>query len=215
MFTKTFTLVFAAAAAMSVSGLRIDTPVELTQCGTVDLKWSGKNSPFILSILPSCESDSGDPLMEFTGVNSTSYKWTVNLPSSTGAIAFAITDRDGNEAYTDEVTIKKSDDVACLSVASSSAATTSGAPATSTSAVSTSDANSLTPATVSVSSTPVPSAPVNAGASLNSGSASGSEGNSSSSGGTQAQTQANGTIAPVASAFATVIGVAAAFFVLL
>lgn len=36
-------------------------------------------------------------------MNATSYNWTVNLPSSTGVIAFAITDAEGNEAYTDEV----------------------------------------------------------------------------------------------------------------
>lgn len=41
--------------------------------------------------------------LEFTSVNATSYKWTVNLPSSTGAVAFAITDNEGNEAYTDDV----------------------------------------------------------------------------------------------------------------
>ncbi|CAE6455383.1 unnamed protein product [Rhizoctonia solani] len=205
MFTKPFALLFAAAAALSVSGLSIDTPAELTQCGTVELKWSGNKSPFILSVLPNCESESEDPLMEFTDVNATSYKWTVNLPSSTGSIAFAITDRDGNEAYTGEVAIKKSEDATCLSTASSSATATFGAAATSI--ASASDNGS----TVSVSSTPVPSAPVNAGAGLNSGSS--TEGSSSSS--SEAQTQANGAIAPAASALASVIGVAATFFVLL
>ncbi|KAG8690378.1 hypothetical protein FRC11_012011 [Ceratobasidium sp. 423] len=205
MFTKPFALLFTAAAALSVSGLSIDTPAELTRCGTVELKWSGKKSPFILSVLPSCESDSEDPLMEFTNINATSYKWTVNLPSSTGPIAFAITDRDGNEAYTSEVAIKGSEDATCLSAASSSTAPTSIA--------STSDADSLTRTTMLVSSTPTPSAPVNAGAGLNPGSSSGSEGSSSSS--SETQTQANGAIAPAASAFASVVGVTAAFFVLL
>ncbi|CUA74115.1 hypothetical protein RSOLAG22IIIB_05405 [Rhizoctonia solani] len=215
MFMKPSTLLFAAAAALSVSGLSITTPAELTQCGTVEIKWSGKNSPFILSVLPSCESDSEDPLMEFANVNATSYKWTINLPSSTGPIAFGITDRDGNEAYTDEVTIKQGSDAACLSAASSSASasasTTPGATATST--ASSADASSLTRTTVSVSYTPVPSAPVNAGAGLTSGTSSGSQGSSSSSNG--AQTQANSAVAPVAPAFAGIIGVAAAFIILL
>ncbi|KAH7341441.1 hypothetical protein B0J17DRAFT_646561 [Rhizoctonia solani] len=206
MSTETFAILIAAATALSVSGLSVNTPTELTQCGTAEIKWSGKNSPFILSVLPSCESDSEDPLMEFTGVNTTSYKWTVNLPSSTGSIAFAVTDRDGNEAYTDEVVIKKSDDVACLSPASSSAAATSAA---ATSVASVSDTNSPTPTTASVSYTPVPSVPVNAGAGLNSGS--GSEGSSSSS--TEAQTQANSAVAP-GPTFASMIGVAAALFAL-
>jgi hypothetical protein len=94
--------------------------------------------------------------MEFTGINGTSYKWTVNLPASTGAIAFAITDNKGNEAYTDEVSlyilrfrapdfnvdltllqvvIKKSDDVSCLSAASTGVASTSGAAPTTSTAV--------------------------------------------------------------------------------
>ncbi|CAE6531296.1 unnamed protein product [Rhizoctonia solani] len=211
MFMKPSTLLFAAAAALSVSGLSITTPAELTQCGTVEIKWSGKNSPFILSVLPSCESDSEDPLMEFTNVNATSYKWTINLPSSTGTIAFGITDRDGNEAYTDEVTIKQGNNAACLSAASSSSSTIPGATATST--ASSADASSLTRTTVSVSYTPVPSAPVNAGAGLTSGTSPGSQGSSSSSNG--AQTQANSAVAPVAPAFASIIGVAAAFIILL
>lgn len=41
--------------------------------------------------------------MEFGGLNDNTYQWTVNLPASTGAVAFAITDNEGNEAYTDEV----------------------------------------------------------------------------------------------------------------
>ncbi|KDN48607.1 hypothetical protein RSAG8_02594, partial [Rhizoctonia solani AG-8 WAC10335] len=209
MFTKSFALLFAAAAALSVSGLSIDTPAELTQCGTVEIKWSSEKSPFILSVLPSCESVSEDPLLEFTGVNATSYKWTVNLPSSTGLIAFAITDRDGNEVYTNEVAIKQSSDASCLSAASSGPASTSGAVATSTASVS--DAYSLTRTTLSVSSTPVPSAPVNAGAGFNSGS-SGSGGSSSSS---ESQIQANGAVAPVAFTFASVIGVAVGLVVLL
>ncbi|CAE6425602.1 unnamed protein product [Rhizoctonia solani] len=209
MFMKPFALFFAAAAALSVSGLSVDTPAELTQCGTVEIKWSGKKSPFILSVLPSCESDSEDPLLEFTGLSGTSYKWTVNLPSSTGSIAFAITDGDGNEAYSEEVVIKQSDNTACLSAASSSAAT-SGAAATSTAVVS--DADSLASTTVSVSSTPVPSAPVNVGAGLNPGTSSESEIGSSSS--KDAQTQANSAVAPVISTFASITGVAAVFVIL-
>ncbi|CAE6500784.1 unnamed protein product [Rhizoctonia solani] len=210
MFTKPFAILIATVAAVSVSGLSVNTPTELTQCGAVEIKWSGKNSPFILSVLPSCESDSEDPLMEFTSVNATSYKWTVNLPSSTGPIAFAVTDRDGNEAYTDEVAIKKSDDGTCLSAASSSAAATSVAAATS--ATSVSDANSPTPTTLAVSDTPIPSVPINAGAGLNSGSGSGSEGSSSSS--SEAQTQVNSAVSP-GPTFASMIGVAAALFALL
>lgn len=41
--------------------------------------------------------------LELPPINATTYQWTVKLPSSTGAIAFAITDSKGQEAYTDEV----------------------------------------------------------------------------------------------------------------
>ncbi|KAF8604553.1 hypothetical protein BDV93DRAFT_91060 [Ceratobasidium sp. AG-I] len=130
MFAKSFAVVFAAAV-VSVSGLGIETPAALTQCGSVDITWSGKKAPFTLSVLPSCGSGSDDPLFELPPMNATSYKWTVNLPSSTGAVAFAITDAEGNEAYTDEVTIRKSDDAACLNAAASS----SSAPASASASV--------------------------------------------------------------------------------
>ncbi|CCO31731.1 hypothetical protein RSOLAG1IB_01747 [Rhizoctonia solani AG-1 IB] len=213
MFTKSFPIVFAAAVAFSVSALSVNTPAELTQCGTIEIKWSGKNVPFIFSVLPSCESNSEDPLMEFTGINGTSYKWTVNLPASTGAIAFAITDNKGNEAYTDEVVIKKSDDVSCLSAASTGVASTSGAAPTTSTAVTnapfSSGADSLTRTTLSLDSTPVPSAPVNVGAGLNSGASSGSEGSSASS----ESTQVNSATTHIAPAFAGVMGIATALLV--
>lgn len=210
MFSKSFALVFAAAAALSVSALDIDTPEKLTQCDTVEIKWSGKKAPFVLSVLPSCESGSEDPLFEIPGLNATSYKWTVNLPSSTGAIAFAITDNEGNEAYTDDVTIQ-SGDAACLNAASSSAASSVASTASASVSV------SATPAAASASGSrttlvvsATPSAPVNAGAG-----SSGSTGSGSGSSGSSGTAEANGAIAPVASAFAGMIGVATALLVLL
>lgn len=212
MFSKTFALVFAAAA-LSVSALDIDTPEKLTQCDTVEIKWSGKKAPFTLSVLPSCDSDSEDPLLEFTSVNATSYKWTVNLPSSTGAVAFAITDNEGNEAYTDDVTIQKSDNAACLSAASSTAASATSVASTASASASASAApastnTERTTLVVSETSTANPTAPVNVG--------SGSTGSSSTgSGSTGSTNEVNGAIAPVASAFAGMIGVATALLVLL
>lgn len=197
MFAKSFAVVFAAAAALAVSALDIATPAALTQCGTVAITWSGKNAPFILSVLPSCDSNSDVPIAELPPMNATSYNWTVNLPSSTGVIAFAITDAEGNEAYTDEVTINKSNDAACLNAsASSSSASASTSATSSASSVISTEAARTTLVVSSTSATATPSAPANVG-----GSASSSSGSSSNQSTSGAATHA----APV---FAGVIGLA-------
>ncbi|CAE6490193.1 unnamed protein product [Rhizoctonia solani] len=187
MFTKPFALIFAASTALSVYGLNVGTPAELTQCGTVEVKWSGKNAPFIFSVLPSCESNSDDPLMEVTGINTTSYKWTVN--------------------------IKNSDNAACLSATSTGVVSITGASsATNRATTNTSpfpDTHSTTPTTLPADSTSVPPAPINPGASLNTGASTGSEGSSASS----ESTQPNGATISTVPAFAGVIGFASALLV--
>ncbi|QRW18256.1 arylesterase domain-containing protein [Rhizoctonia solani] len=198
MFTKPFALIFAASTALSVYGLNVGTPAELTQCGTVEVKWSGKNAPFIFSVLPSCESNSDDPLMEVTGINTTSYKWTVNEMKHTP---------------TRQVNIKNSDNAACLSATSTGVVSITGASsATNRATTNTSpfpDTHSTTPTTLPADSTSVPPAPINPGASLNTGASTGSEGSSASS----ESTQPNGATISTVPAFAGVIGFASALLV--
>ncbi|KAB5593980.1 Arylesterase domain-containing protein [Ceratobasidium theobromae] len=228
MFSKSCAFIFAAAAALSVSALDIDTPGQLTQCGSVQVKWSGKKGPFTLSVLPSCDSNDPDtPLMEFGGLNDNTYQWTVNLPASTGAVAFAITDNEGNEAYTDEVTIQGSDDGSCLPGATpTSAQPTSTEPATSStsetsSSSSSASASSSAPGYTSARTTLVVSktyspaaaaasspAPVNVGTGAKANNATGGTGTGSTG------PSVNSAVIPAASAFASLIGVATAFLVL-
>ncbi|KAG8719975.1 hypothetical protein FRC08_001477 [Ceratobasidium sp. 394] len=203
MFGKPLSVFFVAtAAALSASALDIDTPKSLTQCNTVTLAWHGKKAPFVLAVLPNCESDIEEPLLELPPMNATTYEWTVNVPSKLKSIAFAITDAEGNEAYTDEVEIGKSNNVACLSSASSSA------PPTNTGAAATSVAVRTTLTVSSASS--IPSTPVNVAGS--------NGGNNSGNGGGNtgvANNKVSGAIANTASAFASMIGVATGLLALL
>ncbi|KAG9104216.1 hypothetical protein FRC06_004433 [Ceratobasidium sp. 370] len=218
MFGKSLATLFTvAAAALSVSALTIDTPKNLTQCNTVTLTWHGKMAPFVLAVLPSCDSEIEEPLLELPPMNATTYQWTVNVPSKMGSIAFVITDAGGNEAYTDEVQIGKSDNDACLSSASSSAPS-SVAP-TSTKAAATSGtvrttlvvgATSATAsASASASATSTPSTPVNVGGNNGGNSSGGSGGNTG-----VANSKVSGAIANTASVLASMIGVATGLLVL-
>ncbi|QRV74991.1 arylesterase domain-containing protein [Ceratobasidium sp. AG-Ba] len=213
MFGKSSAVFFTfTAAALSASALSIDTPEKLTQCNTVKLNWHGKNAPFTLHVLPSCESGSDDPLLVLPPINATSYDWTVNIPSKTGAIAFAIVDFKGNEAYTDEIDIGKSDNTACFNAASSS----SSAVPTSTGIVTTSAGVTPTTLIVSATATNTPPAPINVGSGVNPGSGSGSGGSGSSgTSGSSGAPSASGAIANTASLVVGAVGVAIGFFALL
>ncbi|KAG8748223.1 hypothetical protein FRC10_007611 [Ceratobasidium sp. 414] len=208
MFGKPLATLFTvAAAALSVSALTIDTPKNLTQCNTVTLTWHGKKAPFVLAVLPSCDSGIDEPLLELAPMNVTTYKWTVNVPPKTGSIAFAITDVEGNEAYTDEVEIGTSN-VTCLSSASSNAPSSVAPTSTKAAATSASVRTTLVVATTSAAS--APSKPVNVGGNSG-GSSSGSGGGNASA----ASTNVNGAITNTASVFASMICVATGFLVLL
>jgi len=200
MFAKSFALVFVAAAALCVSALSIDTPGSLTQCAAVVISWQGKNAPFILSVLPSCESNAEDPIVEFAPMNATSYQWTVNLMSPT-PVAFGITDANGNEAYTSEVTIQKSDNMTCFNTASTSPSSSVSPTGTASSAYLRTDTEAArTTLMVSgTSATPTPTASVNVG---------------SNGSGTNQKAGTSGAVAPVASVFASVIALATSLLAL-
>ncbi|KAF8699300.1 serum paraoxonase arylesterase 2, partial [Rhizoctonia solani] len=207
-----FALIFAASTALSVYGLNVGTPAELTQCGTVEVKWSGKNAPFIFSVLPSCESNSDDPLLLASMPLPTNGPLMCHrLPVQSPLPLLII--KEMKHTPTRQVNIKNSDNAACLSATSTGVVSITGvSSATNPATTNTSpfpDTHSTTPTTLPADSTSVPPAPINPGASLNTGASTGSEGSSASS----ESTQPNGATISTVPAFAGVIGFASALLV--
>ncbi|EIN04805.1 hypothetical protein PUNSTDRAFT_92211 [Punctularia strigosozonata HHB-11173 SS5] len=135
---KTFSAVVALVALIpSVLGLTINTPTSVVQCQPIQLTWSDGTAPYFLSLLPGGQP-SATPLESFDSTTSTSFTWTVNLPSGTSVTA-QIKDSTGTIAYSDIFTIQSGSDSSCLTssgvagaTSGGSSATTSGAAATTT-----------------------------------------------------------------------------------
>ncbi|KAF8732362.1 hypothetical protein AX14_004488 [Amanita brunnescens Koide BX004] len=111
----------------AVISLTIDTPASVVQCQPTLLTWNGGTGPYYLTILPGGQV-SAEPMETFTATDDTSKTWIANLDSSQ-PVTFALKDSTGQTAFSDQVTIRPSNDQGCMTAATAS--TDSGAPSVS------------------------------------------------------------------------------------
>ncbi|CAL1716669.1 unnamed protein product [Somion occarium] len=140
--------IFSSLALAASAELTIDTPTELVQCQPVHVTWKEGAAPFDLIVTPTedpCNQVLADLGDDHKGQSIT---WTVDLPAGTQAM-FSLVDANGAEAWSGAVTVKGSDNSACLPEALNAAVNASSSSAASASG-SSSVADIATPATTLV-----------------------------------------------------------------
>jgi len=127
------TLALSAIGAKAVYFVPVNTTV--TQCDTISLTVKGL-PPFTVSVWPGCDddADADEPYADYH-TNSTTINWKVNVATGK-TVQFEVEDAHGNVDYTDDYTVKASDDKTCVGVSPSfstpTTGTSSGAPSTPT-----------------------------------------------------------------------------------
>ncbi|KAF9490378.1 hypothetical protein BDN71DRAFT_1484518 [Pleurotus eryngii] len=152
-------LTVSLLATLSIQGVFADFAVsqpEFTQCQEAKFSWQKTKGPY--NILITRASDPcGDALADLGDFDSTNGAWKVALPAGI-KVQLSIEDADGEEAWTETITVKGSDDASCVPPAllalGSSSAVSSSAASTSTGLV-VPAATQTTVATSSVAPTPV------------------------------------------------------------
>ncbi|KAJ8521932.1 hypothetical protein ONZ45_g1451 [Pleurotus djamor] len=157
----------ATIAANSVLADFAVSQPEFTQCQEASFSWQKTKGPYNILITKDDEP-CGDALADLGDFNGTVGKWKVALPAGS-KVQLSIEDADGEEAWTEVITVKGSDDASCvpsrLAVASSSSvASASASASTSSTEASASDAPVAVAGTTLVVPAAIGSTTVSAGA---------------------------------------------------
>ncbi|TDL25807.1 hypothetical protein BD410DRAFT_608433 [Rickenella mellea] len=104
-------LSFVAVQAVLASEFTIDTP-QLAQCGKASLSWTGGEGPYDVAVVPGDEP-CGDPIVELGDHDGLSTGWTVALKEGT-KVMLSVIDKNGDEAWSGEITVGGSKDASCL-----------------------------------------------------------------------------------------------------
>ncbi|VDB83757.1 unnamed protein product [Peniophora sp. CBMAI 1063] len=151
MFT---TLISAAALSLlAARGAMADFSVNstaFTQCASTHITWSGTSNPVNILVVPA-EDPCDDTLADLGDHSKTSMSWNVSLPAGT-QLLISVEDSEGDEAWSDTITVQPSSDDSCLSAAQRAAlpvVSSSASAAASTIAVS-SSASAVVPESTAV-----------------------------------------------------------------
>ncbi|KAG9224660.1 hypothetical protein PLEOSDRAFT_1113794 [Pleurotus ostreatus PC15] len=124
-------------ASLSIQGVFADFAVsqpEFTQCQEAKFSWQKTKGPYNI-LITKASDPCGDALADLGDFDSTTGAWKVALPAGI-KVQLSIEDVDGEEAWTETITVKGSNDASCVPPAllalGSSSAVSSGAASTST-----------------------------------------------------------------------------------
>jgi len=135
MYTTIFTVALLFAPALA--DFAISTPT-LVQCQEAKITWEKADGPYNLIVVPAADP-CGDAIADLGDHAGTSMTYKVALPAGE-KVLLSMVDAAGDEAWSGEVVIGKSDDSSCvpkalLAAASSSAVVSSTAAVSSSSSV--------------------------------------------------------------------------------
>ncbi|KZV73008.1 hypothetical protein PENSPDRAFT_575171 [Peniophora sp. CONT] len=157
MFT---TLISAAALSLlaargAMADFSVNSPT-FTQasgvcCASTQITWSGTSKPVNILVVPA-EDPCDDTLADLGDHTKTSMSWNVSLPAGT-QLLISLEDSEGEEAWSDTITVQPSSDASCLSAAQRAAL-----PAASNSTASASAASSAGAASSAVAVSPASTA---------------------------------------------------------
>jgi len=113
MFTTLIssTLVLALAISGAQAAFSVNSP-ELTQCKDAKISWSKTSGPYNLIVVPN-ENPCEDIVADLRDHSGTSVTWKVNV-SAGRKVLFSVLDESGEEAWSEVITVKDSDDASCL-----------------------------------------------------------------------------------------------------
>lgn len=148
MFSTLVTVTLFAAAAINGAAaqqLSISTP-QMTTCQSVDITWSSTQGPYNLIMVAPGECDA---LVDLGDQDGTSVSWTPNVAPGT-QLELSLVDSQGQEAWSNTITVAQGSDTSCVSPEALAAA------AASSSVVSTATTSVVT-ASTTPSASPSPS----------------------------------------------------------
>jgi hypothetical protein len=122
MFTTVFSIALLASlpfqgALADASGLTLNSP-SITECGKVDIQWSGGQGPYNVLVVPANDPCNG-VLADLGDHDNDSLEWVASLPAGT-IVQLSLQDSKEDEAWSSAITIAPGTDKSCLSAASNS-----------------------------------------------------------------------------------------------
>lgn len=119
MYSTLFAL-FAFVVAVFAADLSVNTPQNVQECKRMTLTWQGGKAPYAISVLNATDP-CGESLAELPDTNDTWYHWA--SPNVTGPVIFAVVDGNGDEEWTNALTIANSTTGSCTATGSGSGTT--------------------------------------------------------------------------------------------
>ncbi|KAI0038545.1 hypothetical protein FA95DRAFT_1505427 [Auriscalpium vulgare] len=113
MLATLLSATFLSLLAVVRADFAVNSPV-FTQCAPVELSWGETTGPYNVLVVNQ-DDPCSDALVDLGDHNSTKMTWNaVSLPAGK-SILVSVEDATGDEAWTQNITVKASNDVSCLS----------------------------------------------------------------------------------------------------
>jgi len=135
MFTTLVSL--ALFSTLAIRGALADDPLTISspamnECQDVHITWGGGEAPFNLIVVPN-DAPCDEVLVDLGDHSVNSLTWQANLTAGS-QVLLSLQDNNGQEAWSNTITVGKSNDTSCL-LANTTASASSSAPASSSTLV--------------------------------------------------------------------------------
>lgn len=110
MFSTLFTIALLAVPALA--DFAVNSPT-LTQCQPAHISWAPTKAPYNLIIVAD-DDQCGDPLVSLGDHDGTSITWPNTTLPAGYKVVISVEDGDGNEAWSQPLTVQPSDDSSCV-----------------------------------------------------------------------------------------------------